>query len=187
MKRTIMLGLALLATLGVVAVDAVSVSASDHEFIASKTGKTKSKQTNAQLFKTAAVTLECTKVSGAGEIKEGKSTAHKEVFTYSGCVAFGSSATMSNADFEFNANGPVKLEKAVTIVVGAGECEIVIEPQTVESASYTNKTGGKVEAEAAAFKIHSKGFGNGCGGANTEGSYSGSVLGELEGGTIEWK
>jgi len=187
MKRTIMLGLALLATLGVVAANAVSVSASDHEFIASKTGKTKSKQTNSQVFKTAAGTLECTGVTGTGTMTEGKQTAHKEVFTYTGCKAFGGSATMSNADFEFNANGPVKLEKSVTIVVGAGECEIVIEPQTVEAASYTNKTGGKVEAEAAAFKIHSKGYGNGCGGPNTEGSYNGSVLGELEGGTIEWK
>ncbi len=186
MKRIIVLGAALLMTFGVVAVDAVSVSASGGEFIASKTGKTKSKQVNSQVFKTSAGTLECTKVTGAGEIKEGKSSTHKEVFTYSGCKAFGGSATMSSADFEFYATGPVKLENTIEISVGGGECEILIEPQTVEKAQYANKS-GKIEAEASALKIHSKGTGNGCGGNNTEGSYNGTILGELEGGTIEWK
>jgi hypothetical protein len=186
MKRIAMLGVALLAMFGIVAANAVQVSASGHEFIASKTGKTKSKQTDSQVFKTSAGTLECSKVSGTGEMKEGKSTAHKEVFTYSGCSASGSKATMSPGYFEFTANGPVKLEKGITIVIGEAECEMVLEPQTVEGATYTNKS-GKLEAEAVAFKIKSVGYGNGCGGSSTEGSYNGSVLGELEGGTVEWK
>jgi len=184
MKRIAMLGVALLATFGIVAANAVPVSASGHEFIASKTAKTKSKQTDSQVFKTSAGTLECSKVSGSGEMKEGKSTTHKEVFTYSGCIAFGSKATMSQGYFEFSANGPVRLEKDILIVIGTDECEIELEPQTVEGATYTNKS-GKVEAEAVAFKIKSIGYG--CGGVNTEGSYNGSVLGELEGGTVEWK
>jgi len=185
MKRIIVLGAALLVTFGVVAVDAVSVSASGDEFVASKTGKTKSKQYGSQVFSTGSGTLECTKVTGSGEIKEGKSTAHKEVFTYSGCKAFGSVATMSAADYEFNASGSVRLENTVKISVG-GECEISIEPQTVETASYANKS-GKVEAEASAGKIHSKGSGGSCGGSSIEGTYDGTVIGELEGGTIEWK
>jgi hypothetical protein len=187
MKRIMILGVALLAIFGVVAVDAVSVSASGDEFVASKTGKTKSKETNAQIFKTSAGTLECAEVSGAGEFKAGSSSSHKEVFTYSGCTAFGTRATMTPADFEFFAAGSVKLENTVEISVGGGECEIVLEPQTVEKATYTNKSGGKLEAEANALKIHSKGTGSGCGGSSTSGSYTGSILGELEGGTIEWK
>jgi hypothetical protein len=188
MKRIMILGVALLAIFGVVAVDAVSVSASGDEFYASKTAKTKSKETNGQIFKTGAGTLECSTVKGTGEMKEGGQVSHKEVFTYSGCTAFGTRATMTAADFEFNANGPVKLENTVTISVGGGECEIELEPQTVERAAYTNKSGGKIEAEANAFKIHSKGSGSYCGGNNTEGSYTGSILGEMEGGgTIEWK
>jgi hypothetical protein len=187
MKRIIVLGVALLATFGVVAVNAVSVSASGDEFVASKTGKTKSKQIDSQVFKTSAGTLECAKVTGSGEIKEGKSAAHKEVFTYSACRAFGSSATMSTADFEFSASGPVKLENTIEIVIGGGECEILIEPQTVEKAAYANKTGGKIEAEANALKIHSRGTGGDCGGSNTEGSYNGAMTAELEGGTLEWK
>lgn len=186
MKRIAILGVALLAVFGIVAGNAVTVSASGHEFIASKTAKTKSKQTDSQVFKTGSGTLECSKVSGTGEMKEGKSTAHKEVFTYSGCTAFDTKATMSPGYFEFNANGPVKLEKAITIVIGEHECEIEIESQTVEGAKYENKS-GKVEAEADAFDIKSKAFGSGCGGSNSEGNFNGSVLGELEGGTVEWK
>ncbi len=187
MQRITMFGMVLLAALAVVGVEAVSVSASGHEFIASKTGKTKSKQTDAQVFKTSAGTLECSSVSGTGEIKEGHSTSHKEVFTYSGCGAFGGSVKITPAHFEFSANGPVKLENQIIIEPSDGECEIVIEPQTLEQATYTNKS-GKIEAEANAYKIHSKPTGEPCGTVEgTEGTYNGAALGELEGGTIEWK
>lgn len=188
MHRVIKFGLVLIAALGVAGVGAVSVSASGHEFYASKTGKTKSKQTSAQVFKTGAGTLECTTVTGSGEIKEGLSTAHREVFTYSGCSAFGSKVKVSPAHFEFEANGPVKLENEVTIVPTNEECEVVIPSQTLEKATYENKPGGKLQAEANAFNIHSKPSGGACGSTeNTEGSYSGAALGELEGGTLEWK
>jgi hypothetical protein len=186
MQRITMVGLALLAALSLVAADAVSVSASGHEFIASKAGKTKSKQTDAQVFKTGAGTLECLEVNGTGEIKAGSSVTHKEVLTYEGCYAFGGEVTLTPAHFEFNANGPVKLENTITITPSGGECEIRIEPQTVEHATYENKS-GKVAAEANATKITSKGTGHSCGGVNKEGSFNGAVLGELEGGTIEWK
>jgi hypothetical protein len=188
MQRITMLGMALLAALALIATDTVSVSASGHEFIASKSGKTKSKSTNAQVFKTSAGALECAEVTGAGEIEKGSLMAHKETYTYSGCYAFGEVATVTPADFEFNANGPVKLENTVEVTVNNGECEILLEPQTVEKASYENKPGGKLEAIANAVKVTSKGTGHLCGsGINKEGSYKGIVLGELEGGTIEWK
>ncbi len=186
MQRLAILGMVLLTAFAVVGVDAVSVSASGHEFYASKTGTTKSKQTNAQVFKANGGTLECSEVSGTGTISEGHSIMHKEVFTYSGCTAFGSSATISPAHFEFNANGPVKLEKEITVVATGAECEIVIPAQTVEAATYENES-GKVKASANAFKIHSKGTGGSCKGESTEGTYTGRVLGELEGGTLEWK
>jgi len=186
--RVIKFGLVLIAALGVAGVSAVSVSANLHEFYASKTGKTKSKSTDAQVFKTGAGTLECSEVVGSGEMKEGLTTTHKEVFTYSGCIAFGSKVKVSAAHFEFNANGPVKLENEVIIEPTNEECKVKIPSQTLEKATYENKTGGKVQAEASATKIHSKGTGGACGSTeNLEGSYSGAALGELEGGTLEWK
>jgi len=188
MQRIVMLGLALLAALSVTAVSAVSVSASGHEFLASKTGKTKGKQTDAQVFKTAAGTLECNIVSSTGEITELKSTVHKEVLTFSGCSAFGyPSVKITAADFEFSANGSVRLEKSITITPEGAGCKMIVPAQTVSEISYQNESGGKVTATANAFKITSKGSGGTCGGEETGGTYTGSVESELESGTIEWK
>jgi hypothetical protein len=186
MQRITMLGLALTAALALAAIAAVSVSATGHEFVASKTGKTKSKSTTAQIFKTGAGTLECTGASGSGEIKELKSATHKETITYTGCSAFGGNVTISAAHFEFSANGSVRLEKTVIIKPIGAECEILVEPQVLEEVQYKNDS-GKVKAGSSLFHIHSIGTGGSCGGENTEGSFSGSALGELEGGTIEWK
>ena len=89
------------------------------------------------------------------------------------------------AHFEFDANGSAKLEKKVIITPEGLGCEILIEPQTVEGVTYSNAA-GKVTAEANAFNITSKGSGA-CGGENNEGSYTGNITAELEGGTVEWK
>lgn len=186
MKRITMFGMILLVAGALAGASAVSVSASGHEFVASKTGKTKSKGTAVQLFKTSAGTIECTTVTGSGEITELKSTTHKEVLTFSGCTGFGGGVKVSAADFEYNANGPAKLEKRVTLAPEGMSCEVLLEPQTVESLGYENSS-GKLKSEAAIFKIHSKGTGGACGGENTEGSYSGTIAAELEGGTLEWK
>jgi len=187
MQRITMFGLALVAAYAVVAVSAVSVSASGHEFYASKTGKVKSKQTNVQIFKTTAGTMECNEASGTGEVKEGKQITHKEVVTYSGCSAFGGSVTITAAHFEFNANGSVRVEKQVVITpVGEG-CEFLVEPQTIEHVGYENKTGGKLEAKVNGLKIHVIGTGGTCGGEENNASYNGAVLGELEGGTLKWE
>src|SRR5580692_4090397 len=115
MKRIVMLGVALLVAFSVVAVDAISVSASGDEFVVSKTGKVKSKATNTQRFKTSAGTIECTDASGSSEVTELKSVTHKEVVTFGGCTGFGGNITISVADLELNANGSAKLEKRVTI------------------------------------------------------------------------
>ncbi len=186
MQRITTFGLALLAALAVAAMGAASVSATGHEFIASKLGKTKGKQTNSQKFKTGLGTIECTTVSGSGEIKELKSATHKETLTYSGCTGFGGGVSVTPAHLEFNANGSARLEKKVIMTPEGLGCEVLLEPQTVEGIAYSNES-GKVKAEANAFGIVSKGTGGMCGGEDTEGTYAGKVLAELEGGTIEWK
>jgi hypothetical protein len=187
MKRIVILGVALVASFSLVAVDAISVSASGDEFVASKTGKVKSKQTNPQKFKTSAGTIECTEVTGSSEITELKSVTHKEVLTFGGCVGFGGNISISAATLELNANGSAKLEKRVTMKPEGAGCSVLIEPQSLEGVTYTNAAGGKVTVELALTKIHSKGTGGACGSTeNTEGSYTGKISSELEGGTIEW-
>jgi hypothetical protein len=188
MQRITVFWLVLLSAFSIAGVSAVSVSANGHEFIASKTGKTKSKGTNGQIFKTGAGTIECSTVTGTGEMTETKSVTHKEVLTFSGCVGFGTGIKVTAAHFEYNANGSAKLEKTVFVTPEGAGCEVLIEPQTLESISYTN-TSGKVSATASVSKVHYKGTGGMCGGEGTEGTYSGTILGELEssGSTVEWK
>jgi hypothetical protein len=186
MRRIMVLGLASVAAFAMVAVGAVSVSATGHEFVASKTGKTKSKASGAQLFKTGAGTLECSGATGTGEVKELKSATHKETVTYTGCSAFGSSVTITAAHYEFSANGSVRLEKTITLTPVGSECEILVEPQILEKVGYSN-SGGKITASTSLVKIKSIGTGGLCGTENTEGTFSGSTVGEVEGGTIKWE
>ncbi len=188
MRRIVILGVALAAVFAVVAVDAISVSASGDEFVSSKAGKIKSKGTS-QRFKTSAGTIECSEVLGKSEVtsSELKSVTHKEVLTFVNCTGFGSTITISAAYLELNANGSAKLEKRVSIKPEGAGCEVRIEPQTLESFGYSNASGGKVTVSPDVLNITSKGTGGACGGENTEGSYSGSIASELEGGTVEWK
>jgi hypothetical protein len=189
MRRIVILGVAMVAAFAVVAVDAISVSASGEEFVASKAGKIKSKGSTAQKFKTSAGTIECKEVTGSSEVgsSELKSVTHKEVLTFGTCKGFGDNVTISAAHLELNANGSAKLEKRVILTPEGAGCEVLIEPQTLENFVFSNAAGGKVSIEPKVTKIRSLGTGGACGGENTEGSYSGTLTSELEGGTVEWK
>ena len=188
MRRLMMMfGVILLSATTFVGVGAVSVSANGHEFVANKTGKTTSKGTNHQVFKTGAGTIECTTVTGTGKIEALTFTAHKEVLTYSGCSGFGVALNITPAHFEFNANETANLEKRVTVSSESLTCSVWIEPQTLNNITYSNGS-GKLFASATVTGIHSIPTGGKCGSKeNTEGSYSGSIEAELEGGTVEWK
>ena len=186
-RRMTLLSVAVVAVAGVVASQAVTVSAQSGEFIASKSGKVTGKAVNTQIFKTGAGTIECTGATSSGTVTEGKATIHKEVVTYSGCTGFGKSISITAAHFELNAGGSEKLEKAVDITLEGASCEVVIPSQTMEGMDYKNEAGGKVVAGADIFDIKSKGTGGVCGSENSEGSYTGSIEAELEGGTLEWK
>ena len=184
MKRIIMAGMVLLTASAIAGAGAISVSASGHEFVASTTGKTKSSGFT-QTFTANGNVIECLKASGSGTITATKSTTHKGTITYGECSGIGKKLTVSAAHYEFNANGPAKLEKQVTITgVGLG-CEILIEPQTIEGMSYLNSS-GDLRSEAMVSTIKELGTGGICGGESTA-SYSGTITGELEGGTLEWK
>ena len=179
-----MAGAVLLSAAAIAGVFAMTVSAQSHEFIASKTGKTKSTG-SAQRFKLSSGTIECAKVTGSGSVTSLTSTTHKEVLDFAECSGFGKILTISAAYFEFNANGPAKLEKQITIKSAGLSCEILIEPQTVESLSYET-TSGELKSKASIPNIDIIGTGGECGG-EAEASYNGTIQAELEGGTLEWK
>jgi hypothetical protein len=189
MRYITMLGLALLTASVIAGASAISVSASGDEFYASRSGKVTSKSTGAQTFSTAAGTIECESASGTGEVTAGKTTTSKQVITYSGCFGLETGVTITAVHFEFNANGPAKIEKAVTVSPEGVSCQVIIPAQTVEGMSYSNGS-GKVTASASISKIHSHGTGSPCGTEEeTGGSYSGSLKSEYESGTgtLEWR
>jgi hypothetical protein len=185
MKRIAMVGMALLAIVAIGGANAISVSASGHEFGASTTGKTVSHGTSMQRFKTSAGTIECETVTGSGTISSGKAETHKEVLDFGECTGFGKNISVSAADFEYNANGPAKLEKEVKVTSPTLGCELIIEAQTVNSLSY-EAVSGKLISKASIGKVKAKGTGGVCG-SNQEASYTGTIEAELEGGTLEWK
>jgi len=184
-----MLGFALLLALAVVGADAMSVSASEHEFVASASGKVTSKSTGTQVFKAGGTKVECTSATGEGSVTEGKQTTNKEVIKYSGCTGSGiGKVTIGTVHFEFNANGSAKIENEVVVTPESGSCHVIIPAQSAESVTYSNESGGKVMATSKITKIASYGTGGSCGTEEeTSGTYSGSIEAELSGGTLSWK
>jgi hypothetical protein len=185
MKRIAVMGMALLVVLAIGGANAISVSASGHEFIASKLGKTKSKGSGIQVFKASGFAIECSSVTGSGEITELHSATHKEALSFSGCTGLDGDVSVSTADFDYNANGPATLEKRVLIAPEGMSCEIVIEPQTVEGLTYETVS-GKLKSDSSIPKVKIKPTSSSCG-TSSEASYSGTINAELEGGTLEWK
>lgn len=185
-KRIMVLAMVLLGAAAIAGASAISVSAQSHEFIASKTGKTKSKGVGGtQVIRFGNQAVECTEASGTGEITSGSSTTHKEDITFGGCIGFGGDVSITTADFDFNADGQAKLENRIVITVTGEECEIIAEPQTDESLTYAT-SGSKLKSEANIKGIALKGSGGECGG-NSEAKYAGTMEAELEGGTLSWK
>jgi hypothetical protein len=183
MRRAKMLGLVMVATSAIAATTATS--ASGHEFIASKTGKTASTALGEQEFTLGGLGhVHCTEASGEGELTASKFTAFKEIITYGNCN--GGKVTISPAHFDFNAAGTATIEKTFTAREVGVECEVLIDKQTLTGFAYSNSA-GKVTITADASGLHEVGTGGICGGEDTEGTYKGIVGVALEGGVIEWK
>jgi hypothetical protein len=187
MQRLTIIGLTTLATLALVCVGAVSVSASGSEFVASKTGKVKDKQTGMQVFNTSGGPIECAEASGSGEVTATTFVTIKETINYKACSGFGDPVKISTANLEFNANGTAKIEKQIIVKVeGSAGCEAVIEPQTLEKLVYSNAPIGDITATAKVKTMKVKGSSNVC--EANEATYNGGIASELEGGgTLEWK
>jgi hypothetical protein len=187
MRRIRIVGLAL------VAVCAMSVTAtagaSAHDFKASAAGKLTSKALATQKFKTAAGLVECTALhltSGTAALLSETQTATVQ---YTGCKAFGLAATVSPAQYEFNANGSVKL--LATITITATECTVTVpsaKNTKLSTIKYTNSN-KQIVLEPSVNNITSSGAGAGCKYAEESlGTYTGnSVVGLESGGTLTWQ
>ncbi|HEV7942207.1 MAG TPA: hypothetical protein VGP17_05335 [Solirubrobacteraceae bacterium] len=171
----------------VVAIVAVaSASASAAAFLSSGTGTLSGTQLESQVFKTGAGTVTCTKLKGTGSVTETMTESQNASIQYEECTAFGIiEAKVTLAEYLFMANGEVTIQKTITIT--APGCEIIVPgSKTVSSVSYKNKN-SQIEIVPAVTNIESEGKGAFCTYAKeTKGTYSGTSLATLGGGTISW-
>jgi hypothetical protein len=124
--------------------------------------------------------VECTVVKSSGTATKTKSATQQTVVAYSSCTAFGFlPATVSNADYEFNANGTVTQLNTVTIK--ATGCEVVVEPtgnSNLKAITYTQVAGTnkEVEIKANVSGITEKAPGGICGNSGKEATYKGTSI-----------
>lgn len=186
------IGMAVVAVLALAVVGVAQASA--HEFTASAVGLTiKGKALNTQVFKTSAGTVECTTATPSGKTEALKAETQKIAVNYGNCEAFGATeVSISTAHYDFNANGTVTIESAITInakTIFGEECVVTVEGgQTVGTVSY-KPAEGKITEESKVEKIKSTATGGSfCGsGESSTGTYSGNNLVEAEGGTVGWE
>lgn len=186
--RSLLLGLVVVLALAGVS----AASASAHEFYASASGTTKDKGTT-QKFTAGGSTVECKGETSEGTVTAGSSKTTVEKVKYNECTALlGISATVSEGEDEFSAEGWVTVLKAQT--VKAASCEIVTPAQKERKAvTYENNKGKlKVKVALTELEYESTKSGLGCPKKGKfkgkEGaSYSGEAETELPGGELEWK
>jgi hypothetical protein len=182
-----------LALAAVLALSAVAVaSASAHEFVASKEGTLKgTNNSEIHKFTTAAGTVECLKATGSGKVKGLKFKTQKVKVAYGECTTSSGtiSATVSEAEFEFNAEGTVTVLN--TIKSESDGCTVTVGPtgnSGLKSVTYENKS-GKVNLKSNVGGI-TYSASSGCAGGEktgTAGEYVGNEETELVSGTLEWK
>lgn len=186
MKRIRVVGLAVVAICAMSAMAAASAVA--HEFNATEMGNITSKSLQTQVFHTAAGNVECTAVKVVEGVAVLKSATQTATVQYEKCKAFGLTATVSPAKYEFQANGSVKLLGSITIK--ATECLVTVPTgQVVGPVSFRNN-GKLVEIVPSVKNITSSGTGTACSYASESvGTYVGtSSVGMASGvGTVEWK
>jgi len=191
MKRFIkILAVTCVAALALAAMAAAGASAAT--FTASAAGKVKGVQTTNQVFTISSSSkVTCPKAHTTGEIKSPESPEQHVTVTYTECVAtfFGinaGSVTINPATYNFTADGEVHVLNTITIHSNFLACDVVVTPQTVKSAGYTNNaalTDITVAANVSGIVSEST---NGCPTSST-GTYTGSNTVEREGGGfIRW-
>jgi hypothetical protein len=191
--------------IAVVAVSLVSMiattGASASEFAFSTfPAKLSGEGTTTQVFKASegSSAVECEKLLASGEVTKEGGEEQDITMYYSGCEAFGERATVTEASYEFDANGSVSVLRTITIDVPELDCTITMSPQVgLKTVTYKND-GNDLLIQANVKGNDIKGFngitdtvaGGGkheeCGkdGTNTDGTYVGDVKVELLGGSI---
>ncbi|MHB8242701.1 MAG: hypothetical protein ACYDHN_12020 [Solirubrobacteraceae bacterium] len=187
------MGLALIAlfAFGVTA----AASASAHEFVATPVGGTlEDHSTTNQVFKVNAGETVCEKATSTGKITSEKAEKQLVKVTYSGCKAFGQPVKITEAEYEFNANGSVAVKNTITITVeGLGfGCTVKVGPtknEKLEKITYKNSGTKKLITETNVSGITYTTSGGFCSTGGSNGTYTGSAESEVNkgAGSAQWK
>jgi hypothetical protein len=107
---------------------ATATPALAHEFTTSQMkGIIQDKNTTPHVFAvTAGSEVKCSQEKSIGIVQTEKSATSKETVLYSGCEAFSLPAQISQAKYEFKAEGTVAVENEVTIKIPSTGCEIKV-------------------------------------------------------------
>jgi len=184
------MGLVLVAICACSALAAMTASA--HEFEASKTGLLLAKADGVQVFNFKDGTVECKKLTGHGFITTLKPKTQTATVSYTECsTAIGTVSEPINAEYEFSAENTVKILKTIKIGISfIGECNVTIPPQgPLDKVTYDNNTSaGDILLLAHVLSIKSSATGSICENYtnDTTGLYIGKALVQLDGGTIKW-
>ena len=207
MKTIKLLGLLIVASLGLSIAPAASASATEASFLASETGTITTKATGTQTFTTtpSGAKFACTTAAGTGTVtakmieeqKAGSdplslllSVALSKCEWFLGSTKVGT-ATVSLASYLLHANGSLFIEEPIVIklkpVIGS-ECSITIGSQLVDNFATYSNSGKNIVLDSNATKISWTGSGGDCGTSGSEATYTGNNEATLNagGGTISW-
>jgi hypothetical protein len=192
MLRVRTIGLALVAVFAMSAIAASAASA--HEFIGSPVGGAiVGKATTNQVFKVNAGETVCTEAAASGTVAAEKAEKQVVKVVYSGCKAFGQPVKITEAEYEFNANGSTAvINKTITITVeGLGfGCTVKVAPTSnnkLETITYKNSGTTKLITEANVKTITYTTSGGFCSTGGSNGTYTGNVETGVTGGSVQWK
>lgn len=187
MKRISQSGLALVVVCALGA--AFATSAMAHSFSATAMSSVKASADATNVFTTAAGKVECTKLS----VTSGSTVLNALTLTatvqYTGCTAFGLSATISPAQYEFNADGTATILKEITIK--ATLCEVKVPTagnSGLKTIAYKQNGASAVLVEPNVTGITSSGTGTACKYASeNKGTYTGNSHVTAASGNVTWK
>ena len=176
---------AMLMLVAIGALNAATVTGvSANTFSASTVAALKGKALQTQVFKTKAGSVECSTLAITSGTSSLSSLTLSDTVQYSGCKAFGLTATVSPADYELNADGSVDL--VAEVAIKAIGCVVMIPPQTLGGLAYKD-SGSEVVIEPKVTGITSEGLGAACAYLKeSKGTYTGNSSLSIAGGSIGW-
>lgn len=185
-------GLALVALFALTAVS--SASAHEFEFSGTVPAAISGKQVNTQKFKVTAGLVTCEEATPSGTISAKVAKIQTVKVKYSKCEAFGTKATITEAEYSFSAEGTVSVVGAPIIITSTtGKCSVKVDPtsnKNLGAVKYTNKGTGIVTAAKVTGITYVSEGATLCGTAGkveSNGSYEGEVETTGAGGTVSWK